>query len=73
MSRAPDRPLRANRAADRRGPGGVRGGRPGLVSWREGGTPLSILACTVTDGWITAITAVGDPARLARMDLPDQA
>ncbi|MFB7588879.1 hypothetical protein [Streptomyces sp. NPDC056169] len=49
------------------------GGRPGVVSWREDGTPLSVLAFTVTDGRITAITAVVDPAKLARMNLPDLA
>ncbi|MEY9874190.1 RNA polymerase sigma factor (sigma-70 family) [Streptacidiphilus sp. MAP12-33] len=46
------------------------GGLPGVVSWREDGTPLSVLAFTVTDGRITAITAVVDPAGLARMNLP---
>ncbi|MFF0413123.1 sigma-70 family RNA polymerase sigma factor [Kitasatospora sp. NPDC004745] len=45
-------------------------GRPGVLSWREDGTPLSVLAFTVTDGRITAITAVVDPAKLARIDLP---
>ncbi|MFK0238493.1 hypothetical protein [Streptomyces vinaceus] len=70
----PDRPLRADRAADRRGPGRVRGGLPGLASWREDGRPLSALvAFTVAYGRITAITAVLAPARLARMNLPDQA
>ncbi|KOU19134.1 RNA polymerase sigma70 factor [Streptomyces sp. WM6372] len=47
------------------------GGRPGIISWREDGTPLSVLAFTVTDGRITVITAVVDPAKLARMNLPD--
>ncbi|GHC41455.1 MULTISPECIES: hypothetical protein [Streptomyces] len=46
-------------------------GRPGVISWSEDGTPLSLLAFTVTDGRITEITAVVDPAALARMDLPD--
>lgn len=46
------------------------GGRPGVISWREDGTPFSVLAFTVTDGRITAVTAVVDPARLARMNLP---
>ncbi|GGX43963.1 DNA-directed RNA polymerase sigma-70 factor [Streptomyces chryseus] len=48
-------------------------GLPGIVSWREDGTPLSVLAFTVVDGRITDITVVVDPARLALMDLPDPA
>ncbi|WP_326581874.1 sigma-70 family RNA polymerase sigma factor [Streptomyces sp. NBC_00481] len=46
-------------------------GRPGVISWSEDGTPLSLLAFTVADGRITEITAVVDPAELALMDLPD--
>ncbi|MFK8910281.1 sigma-70 family RNA polymerase sigma factor [Streptomyces sp. YS-3] len=45
-------------------------GLPGVLSWRADGTPLAVLAFTVTHGRITEITAVVDPARLARMDLP---
>ncbi|TVT24155.1 sigma-70 family RNA polymerase sigma factor [Amycolatopsis rhizosphaerae] len=45
------------------------GGRPGIVSWREDGTPLSVISFTVTDGRITTIALVTDPARLALMDL----
>lgn len=45
--------------------------RPGVVSWSEDGTPLSLLAFTVADGQSTEITAVVDPAKLALMDLPD--
>jgi len=45
-------------------------GRPGVISWSEDGTPLSLLAFTVADGRITGITALIDPARLALMDLP---
>ncbi|MFD4692136.1 sigma-70 family RNA polymerase sigma factor [Streptomyces sp. NPDC058463] len=48
------------------------GGLPGVVSWREDGTPLSVMAFTVVGGRITAIAVVADPARLASMDLPDQ-
>jgi RNA polymerase sigma factor (sigma-70 family) len=44
---------------------------PGVVSWREDGAPLSVLAFTVIDGRITRISAVTDPARLASMNLPD--
>lgn len=47
-------------------------GLPGIVSWREDGTPLSVMAYTVVDGRITTIAVVTDPARLASMDLPDQ-
>jgi RNA polymerase sigma-70 factor (ECF subfamily) len=46
-------------------------GLPGIVSWREGGAPLSVLAFTVVDGRIIGITGVANPATLAAMDLPD--
>jgi hypothetical protein len=46
-------------------------GLPGIVSWREGGVPLSVLAFTVVAGRIVAITAVTGPVRLATIDLPD--
>jgi RNA polymerase sigma factor (sigma-70 family) len=46
-------------------------GLPGVVSWREDGTPLSVIAFTVVNGRITEITAVVDPAKLATMDLPN--
>jgi RNA polymerase sigma factor (sigma-70 family) len=46
-------------------------GVPGIVSWREDGSPLSVLAFTVVNGRITGIAAVANPARLATMDLPD--
>lgn len=58
-------------AAAARGHAVTVDGHPGLISWREDGTPLSVLTFTVTDGRIIAITAVIDPAELARMDLPD--
>ncbi|GAA5021659.1 hypothetical protein [Streptomyces siamensis] len=48
-------------------------GRPGVLSWREDGTPLSVLVFTVVDGRITEIAVVIDPAALALMDLPDPA
>jgi RNA polymerase sigma-70 factor (ECF subfamily) len=54
-----------------RGHAATVNGRPGVISWSEDGTPLSLLAFTVADGWITEITAVVDPVRLALMDLPD--
>jgi RNA polymerase sigma factor (sigma-70 family) len=46
-------------------------GLPGVVAWREDGTPLSVFAFTVADGRIIGITAVTNPARLATLDLPD--
>ncbi|WP_326620157.1 sigma-70 family RNA polymerase sigma factor [Streptomyces anulatus] len=48
-------------------------GLPGVVSWREDGTPLSVLAFTVADGRITGITVMADPSKLALMDLRDPA
>ncbi|NUW40850.1 sigma-70 family RNA polymerase sigma factor [Nonomuraea rhodomycinica] len=48
-------------------------GLPGYVSWREDGTPLSIISFTVADGRIAAIAIVADPARLASTHLPDPA
>ncbi|MFJ1455167.1 sigma-70 family RNA polymerase sigma factor [Nocardia sp. N2S4-5] len=46
-------------------------GLPGYVSWREDGTPLSIISFAVTGGRIAAITIIVDPARLRAMRLPD--
>ncbi|RFC70691.1 sigma-70 family RNA polymerase sigma factor [Streptomyces sp. AcE210] len=48
-------------------------GLPGIISWREDGTPLSVLVFTVVDGRITDLTVVIDPAKLVLMDLPDPA
>lgn len=48
-------------------------GLPGFVAWHEDGTPRSVIAFTITDGRITAITAVVAPAKLALLDLPDPA
>ncbi|WAZ26234.1 sigma-70 family RNA polymerase sigma factor [Streptomyces cinnabarinus] len=45
-------------------------GLPGIISWHEDGTPLSVLAFTIADDRITEITAVVDPAKLARLDIP---
>jgi RNA polymerase sigma-70 factor (ECF subfamily) len=58
-------------AAAVRGRAVLVNGLPGIASWREDGTPLSVLAFTVVDGRITGIAAVTDPGRLATMDLPD--
>ncbi|WP_433890402.1 sigma-70 family RNA polymerase sigma factor [Streptomyces sp. CA-111067] len=46
------------------------GTRPAVISWRADGSPLSVLAFTVTATRITEITALTDPAKLALMDLP---
>ncbi|QCX74499.1 ECF RNA polymerase sigma factor SigJ [Streptomyces sp. YIM 121038] len=54
-----------------RGRAATVNGRPGVISWNQDGTPASLLAFTVADGRITAITAVVDPPRLALMDLPE--
>jgi RNA polymerase sigma-70 factor (ECF subfamily) len=48
-------------------------GRPGIASWREDGTPLSVIAFTVVDGRIADIAVVIDPAKLASMNLPNPA
>jgi RNA polymerase sigma-70 factor (ECF subfamily) len=54
-----------------RGRAAIVDGRPGVVSWGEDGTPLSLLVFDVVDGRITEITAVTDPAKLALMNLPE--
>ncbi|KAB8187988.1 sigma-70 family RNA polymerase sigma factor [Microbispora catharanthi] len=54
-----------------RGRAALVNGLPGFVSWREDGTPLSVMAFTVVDRRITRIAVVIDPARLAAMDLPE--
>jgi RNA polymerase sigma-70 factor (ECF subfamily) len=46
-------------------------GLPGMVSWREDGTPLSVIAFTVLGSRITDIAVVTDPAKLASIDLPN--
>lgn len=48
-------------------------GIPGHMSWRPDGNPLSVIAFTVTEGRITAIHIVVDPAKLASIHLPDPA
>ncbi|MFE2059462.1 sigma-70 family RNA polymerase sigma factor [Streptomyces sp. NPDC056465] len=58
-------------ASAARGHAATVDGRPGVISWSEQGTPLSVLTFTVADGRITEITAVIDPAELALMSLPD--
>ncbi|CAL9408280.1 MULTISPECIES: sigma-70 family RNA polymerase sigma factor [unclassified Streptomyces] len=56
-----------------RGHAATVNGLPGVISWSEDGTPLSLLVFAVAAGRITEIGAVTDPARLARMDLPTPA
>ncbi|MGW6062991.1 sigma-70 family RNA polymerase sigma factor [Streptomyces sp. NPDC055189] len=58
----------AGRAA--RGHAVTVNGRPGVIAWGQDGNPLSLLVFTVADERITEMTAVVDPAELARMDLP---
>ncbi|MER6982310.1 RNA polymerase subunit sigma-70, partial [Streptomyces carpinensis] len=48
-------------------------GLPGVVSWREDGSPLSVIAFTVVEGRIAEIMALVDPAKLALLDLPEPA
>ncbi|MFI0462961.1 sigma-70 family RNA polymerase sigma factor [Saccharopolyspora sp. 5N102] len=64
---------RLSAAAAARGRAVLVNGRPGIVSWREDGAPLSVIAFTVVDGRIADIAVVTDPAKLTSMDLPDPA
>ncbi|MBB5897865.1 sigma-70 family RNA polymerase sigma factor [Kutzneria kofuensis] len=48
-------------------------GRPGIVSWREDGSPLSVVSFTVVDGRVAGIAILTDPVRLGSMDLPSPA
>ncbi|MEU9959833.1 sigma-70 family RNA polymerase sigma factor [Streptomyces sp. NPDC050982] len=45
-------------------------GIPGHMSWSPDGTPLSVIAFTVSEGRITGIHIVVDPAKLASIHLP---
>ncbi|MDX2602338.1 sigma-70 family RNA polymerase sigma factor [Streptomyces caniscabiei] len=54
-----------------RGHAATVNGLPGVISWSEDGTPLSLLAFVVAAGRITEILAVTDPAELALIDLPN--
>src|SRR5882757_2716946 len=47
-----------------RGRAALVNGLPGIVSWREDGAPLTVMAFTVVEGRITAIATVTDPAKL---------
>ncbi|MFJ9643684.1 sigma-70 family RNA polymerase sigma factor [Streptomyces sp. NPDC101206] len=44
-------------------------GVPGHMSWHPDGSPLSVIAFTVTEGRITGIHIVVDPAKLASVQL----
>lgn len=61
---------RLSAGAAARGRAVLVNGLPGVLSWREDGTPLSVIAFTVVDGRIAGISVVVDPARLASLDLP---
>ncbi|WP_181799387.1 hypothetical protein [Kitasatospora acidiphila] len=56
-----------------RGLAAIVNGLPVVVSWREDGTPLPVIAYTVAAGRIADTTVVVDPAELAAMGLPDSA
>ncbi|WP_214409656.1 sigma-70 family RNA polymerase sigma factor [Sphaerisporangium fuscum] len=61
---------RLSAGAPTRGRAVLVNGLPGIVSWHEDGTPLSLMAFTIAGGRITDIATVIDPARLASMNLP---
>ena len=48
-------------------------GRPGIVSWNQDGTPLSVMAFTVVGDRIAEMTVLTDPDELASMPLPEPA
>ncbi|WP_061296078.1 sigma-70 family RNA polymerase sigma factor [Herbidospora cretacea] len=48
-------------------------GLPGFLTRRENGTPLSLMAFTVTENRITEIKIVTDEKKLASINLPDPA
>ncbi|MDQ3789874.1 MAG: sigma-70 family RNA polymerase sigma factor [Actinomycetota bacterium] len=45
-------------------------GEPGVIAWDSNGSPMAVMACTVSNGRIVDILSVTDPARLATLDLP---
>lgn len=47
-------------------------GEPGILAWSPSGRPIALMACTVADGRLVDIVSIVDPARLARMVLPDR-
>jgi len=44
-------------------------GVAGIVSWRLGGQPFSVMAFTIRRGRIVEMDVLRDPARLSRLDL----
>ncbi|TYB50332.1 sigma-70 family RNA polymerase sigma factor [Nonomuraea sp. PA05] len=46
-------------------------GLPAIASWREDGSPLSVMTFTVVEGRVAHIGVVADPEKLASMDLPE--
>ncbi|MGR6917565.1 sigma-70 family RNA polymerase sigma factor [[Actinomadura] parvosata] len=46
-------------------------GLPAVASWREDGSPLSVMSFTVVTGRVARINVVVDPAKLAAMNLPE--
>jgi RNA polymerase sigma factor (sigma-70 family) len=45
-------------------------GNPGIAAWTATGQPLSVMSCTVTNGRISEMVSITDPAHLATLDLP---
>ncbi|NJP94518.1 sigma-70 family RNA polymerase sigma factor [Nonomuraea sp. FMUSA5-5] len=45
-------------------------GLPAVASWREDGSPLSVMSFTVVAGRVARISVVVDPVKLAAMNLP---
>lgn len=46
-------------------------GEPGILARGPGGRPLGLMVCGVRDGRLVSILSIVDPARLARLELPD--
>lgn len=44
-------------------------GAAGILSWRPGGQPFSVIGFTIRDNRIVEINGLRDPARLSRLDL----
>jgi len=47
-------------------------GEPGILVWGPSGQPIALMSCTVADGVLVDIVSIIDPARLARMPLPER-
>lgn len=46
-------------------------GEPGILARGPGGRPIGLMACGVRDGRLVSILSIVDPARLARLSLPE--